>query len=59
MFMQVRKALAEVNPNLVMYDAQPYPRVIQETFDRQNMIASLTWLFGAVGLVLAAVASKA
>jgi predicted permease len=55
MFVQVKKALAEVNPNLVMYDAQPYSRVIQETFDQQNMIASLTWLFGAVGLVLAAV----
>jgi predicted permease len=55
MFMQVRKALAEVNPNLVMYDAQPYSRVIQETFDQQNMIASLAWLFGAVGLALAAV----
>jgi putative ABC transport system permease protein len=53
--MQVKKALAEVNPNLVMYDAQPYSRVIQETFDQQNMIASLAWLFGAVGLVLAAV----
>jgi putative ABC transport system permease protein len=55
MLMQVKKALAEVNPNLVMHDAQPYLRVIQETFDQQNMIASLTWLFGAVGLVLAAV----
>ncbi|MGB6689160.1 MAG: FtsX-like permease family protein [Terracidiphilus sp.] len=55
MFMQVKKALAEVNPNLVMYDAQPYSRVIQQTFDQQNMIASLAWLFGAVGLVLAAV----
>jgi ABC-type antimicrobial peptide transport system permease subunit len=53
--MQVKKALAEVNPNLVMYDAQPYSRVIEETFDQQNMIASLAWLFGAVGLVLAAV----
>jgi ABC-type antimicrobial peptide transport system permease subunit len=29
--------------------------VIQGTFDQQNMIASLTWLFGAIGLVLAAV----
>ncbi|HEX3470501.1 MAG TPA: FtsX-like permease family protein, partial [Silvibacterium sp.] len=55
MLMQVKKALAEVNPNLVMHDFQPYSRVIQETFDQQNMIASLTWLFGAVGLVLAAV----
>jgi putative ABC transport system permease protein len=55
MFSQVKKALADVNPNLVMYDVQPYSRVIQETFDQQNMIASLTWLFGVVGLVLAAV----
>jgi predicted permease len=55
MFMQVKKVLAEVNPNLVMDDVQPYSRVIQQTFDQQNMIASLTWLFGAVGLVLAAV----
>jgi putative ABC transport system permease protein len=55
MLIQVRKALAELDPNLVIYDVQPYSRVIQETFDQQNMIASLTWLFGAVGLVLAAV----
>jgi len=55
MLMQVKKALAEVDPNLVIYDVQPYSRVIQGTFDQQNMIASLTWLFGAVGLVLAAV----
>jgi predicted permease len=55
MLMPVKKTLAEVNPNLVMHDFQPYSRVIQETFDQQKMIASLTWLFGAVGLVLAAV----
>jgi len=55
MFMQVKKALAEVNPNLIMYDVEPYSRVIQETFDQQNMIASLAWLFGGVGLVLAAI----
>ncbi|MFL6307620.1 MAG: ABC transporter permease, partial [Candidatus Sulfotelmatobacter sp.] len=54
-FMQVKKTLAEVDPNLVIYDVQPYSRVIQGTFDQQNMIASLTWLFGAVGLLLAAI----
>jgi predicted permease len=53
--MQVKKALAEVDPNLMIYDIQPYTRVIQGVFDQQNMIASLTWLFGAIGLVLAAV----
>ncbi len=55
LLMQVKKTLAGVDPNLVIYDVQPYSRVIQGKFDQQNMIASLTWLFGAVGLVLAAV----
>jgi predicted permease len=55
MLMEVKKVLAKVDPNLVIYDVEPYSRVIQATFDQQNMIASLTWLFGAVGLVLAAV----
>ena len=55
MLMQVKKALAEVDPNLMIYSVQPYSRIIQGTFDQQNMIANLTWLFGAVGLVLAAV----
>jgi hypothetical protein len=55
MLAQVKRALAEVDPNLVMYDVQPYSRIIQGTFDQQNMIASLTWLFGAIGLVLAAI----
>jgi putative ABC transport system permease protein len=51
----VKSALAEVDPNLVMYDVRPYSEVIHADFAQQNMIASLTWLFGAVGLVLAAV----
>jgi ABC-type lipoprotein release transport system permease subunit len=55
LLMRVKKTLAEVDPNLVIYDIEPYSRVIQGKFDQQNMIASLTWLFGAVGLVLAAV----
>jgi putative ABC transport system permease protein len=50
---QVKRALADVDPDLVIYDVQPYSSVIQ--FTQQNMIASLTWLFGALGLVLAAV----
>jgi len=52
---QVKRALAEVDPSLVMYDVQPYSKVIQGIFDQQNMIASLAWLFGAVGLALAAI----
>ena len=52
---QVKSALAQVDPSLVMYDVAPYSVIVQSTFDQQKMIASLTWLFGAVGLVLAAV----
>jgi predicted permease len=55
MLAQVKRALGEVDPNLVLYDVEPYARVINGKFDQQNMIASLTWLFGAIGLVLAAV----
>ena len=52
---QVKAALAEVDPGLVMHSVRPYAEVIHAEFAQQNMIASLTWLFGAVGLVLAAV----
>ena len=53
--MKVKRTLAEVDPSLVLYDVLPYPEVIQGVFDQQKMIASLTWLFGGVGLVLAAI----
>jgi hypothetical protein len=52
---QVRKTLANVAPNLVVNGIQPYSEIIHSDFAQQNMIASLTWLFGAIGLVLAAV----
>ncbi len=52
---QVKRALADVDPSLVLYDVQPYSEVIHDSFSQQNAIASLTWLFGAVGLLLAAI----
>jgi len=52
---QVKKALADVEPNLVSDSPQPYSEIIHADFAQENMIASLTWLFGAIGLVLAAV----
>jgi len=55
LILQVKKALAEVDPNLVMYDVEPYSKVVAGIFDEENMIASLAWLFGAIGLVLAAI----
>jgi putative ABC transport system permease protein len=52
---RVKRALADVDPNLVIYGVQSYFEVIHAYFAQQNMIATLTWLFAAVGLVLAAV----
>jgi len=52
---RVRKALASVDSNLVLYSVDPYSKVVSGDFQQQNMIATLTSLFGALGLVLAAV----
>ena len=52
---QVRRALADVDPSLVLYDVRPYSEVILGSFTQENTIASLTWIFGAIGLVLAAI----
>ena len=51
----VRKALATVYPNLVLFGVDPYSKVLSADFQRENMIAKLTTLFGIVGLVLASV----
>jgi putative ABC transport system permease protein len=51
----VRKALAGLDPNLVLYGVDPYNKVVSADFQRENLIASLTTLFGVLGLVLAAV----
>jgi predicted permease len=52
---QVRRALASVAPDLVVYDVAPYSAIVDRRFSEENMIASLAWLFGALALVLAAV----
>jgi putative ABC transport system permease protein len=52
---RVRKALAGVDRNLVLYSVDPYAQVLSADFQQENMIATLTMLFGALGLVLAAV----
>ena len=53
--LQVKDVLANVDPNLVVSGVESYLEVIHADLAQQNMIASLTWLFGAIGLVLAAV----
>src|SRR5579862_3809019 len=52
---EVRKALASIEPDLVVYSVKPYSEILAGDFQRENMIASLTMLFGVLGLVLAAV----
>jgi predicted permease len=52
---KVRKAIASVDPTLVVDDINPYGKVVSADFHQQNMIATLTTLFGLLGLVLAAV----
>ena len=39
----------------LVYSILPYSEVVRANFAQQSMIASLTWIFGAVGLLLAAV----
>jgi len=52
---EVRKAIAGVDPNLVVYSVDSYSKVLAGAFRQQNMIATLTMLFGALGLVLVTV----
>ena len=52
---RVRKALASVDPDLVLYTVDPYSKVVSADFQQENMIATLTMLFGVLGLVLAAI----
>ncbi len=52
---RVRKAIASVDSSLVLNSVDSYSSVISSDFNQQNMIATLTTLFGGLGLVLAAV----
>jgi FtsX-like permease family len=52
---EVRKTLASVDPNLVVYGVDPYSKILAGDFQQANMIATLSMLFGVLGLVLAAV----
>jgi putative ABC transport system permease protein len=52
---KVRKALASVDPDLVLYGVVSYDKVVRGDFQQEDMIATLTTLFGALGLVLSAV----
>jgi len=52
---RVRKTLGSIDPNLVIYTVDPYDKVVSSDFQQEAMMATLTSLFGVLGLVLAAV----
>jgi predicted permease len=52
---QLRRALAQVNPDLAVIDFVTFAEQVQENFSQQAMIAKLTSLFGLLALVLASV----
>ena len=52
---QVKRALAEVDPNLTVASVRTLQQQIDRSFDQQRAVASLAALFGVVALLLAAV----
>jgi predicted permease len=52
---EIRKAITSIDPNLVIYGVNPYSEILAGDFQQERMIATLTMLFGVLGLVLAAV----
>ena len=52
---RVRRTLAKIDPDLVLYNVDPYRDILSLDFQQQQMIATLTSLFGGLGLILAAV----
>jgi predicted permease len=52
---QVKRALAEADPNLTVTSVRTLQEQVDRSFDQQRAVASLAGLFGLVALVLAAV----
>jgi predicted permease len=52
---QVRRALAEADPNLTVTSVRTLQQQVDRSFDQQRAVASLAGLFGFVALALAAV----
>jgi predicted permease len=53
--MQVRNAMAGINPNLMVTSFQSFATQVNLGFSQQNLIVQLTSLFGLVALALAAI----
>lgn len=52
---QVRRAIAQVNPDLTVIDFQTFDEQVDNNFNQQGMIAQLTSLFGLLALALASI----
>lgn len=52
---QVKRALAEADPNLTVTSVRTMQEQVDRSFDQQRAVASLAGLFGIVALVLAAI----
>ena len=52
---QVKRALAEADPNLTVTSVRTLREQVERSFDQQRAVASLAGLFGIVALVLAAI----
>jgi predicted permease len=52
---QVRRALAQINPDLAVVDFQSFAAQVDANFTQQAMIAKLTSLFGILALILASI----
>ena len=52
---QVKRALADADPNLTVTSVRTLQQQVDRSFDQQRAVASLAGLFGIVALVLAAI----
>lgn len=52
---QIRRALADVDPNITLLGLFPLRETVDSSFDQQRVVANMTGLFGILALVLAAV----
>ena len=52
---QLRRALADVDPNLTIISVQSMKQQVDDNFDQQRMVARLAGTFGIIALLLAAI----
>src|SRR5213078_4567149 len=52
---EIRRAIAEVDPNLTITSIRTMQQQVEMSFDQERAVASLAGLFGVVALLLAAV----